>query len=104
MDAQALTIIAMRKMLRINGATRNITVAGGNTCVAVASECTSMINVMRGRLSNQKRWNIGIIRADLIPDPASLKIGASVTIDGTTGIVEEDDFMEDCGVVTCFVS
>jgi hypothetical protein len=104
MDAQALTITAMRKMLSINGATKDITVAGTNSCRAVASECTFMINAMRGRTMNQKRWNIAIVKTDLVPDPASLKIGAAVVIDGFSGTVEEDDFIEDCGVVSCFVS
>lgn len=104
MDAQALAILAMRKMLTINGATKDIIVADVNKCKAVSSECTFMINTMRGRTSNQRRWNIAIIRSDLLPDSTSLKIGATVIIDGITGTVEEDDFMEDCGVVTCFVS
>lgn len=69
----------------------------------IASETTTILNAMRGKLDNKKRWAVAVLIEE-IPVDRSLNPGKSVTIGEYIGMIEEDDFVMDSGVITCFAS
>lgn len=104
MNIDALQLKAMRVMLGVTGGKKTVIVDGENI-VALVSECTSVINAMRGKVDNLKRYEVAIVLED-VPEGkrAKIKPRANITIDSIIKQIEEQDFRLDSGVVTFFAA
>lgn len=102
-DLTALTLVAMERMFSVGGATFSFTVDGSAPMRSLASECTSIINAMRGKLDNKKRWQVAIVKSE-VPVGKTVAPGRTATVAGITGKIEEADFVDDSGVLSFYVS
>lgn len=93
----------MNRMFDVTGAAVQLAVDGAAPMRALGSECTSIINAMRGKLDNKKRWQVAIIASE-IPSGKTIRAGLPVTVGGVSGKIEEEDLVLDSGVWTFFVS
>lgn len=109
MNLVALQASAMQTMFEVEGVagqgpTEQVTI-NGTAGRALVSECTSVINALRGKTDRVKRYNLALLLSEWEEeDLEQVTPGGSVTMGEVTYKIEEQDFVKDAGVCTFFMS